>query len=49
MRIAVIGAGIGGLVTAAGLQADGHEVTVFEQREVPSPDGAGLTLFGNAF
>ncbi|MFV0435171.1 MAG: FAD-dependent monooxygenase [Leucobacter sp.] len=49
MRIAVIGAGIGGLVTAAGLQADGHEVTVFEQRRKPSPDGAGLTLFGNAF
>lgn len=49
MRIAVIGAGIGGLVAAAGLQADGHEVTVFEQRQEPSPDGAGLTLFGNAF
>lgn len=49
MRIAVIGAGIGGLVAAAGLQADGHEVTVFEQRREPSPDGAGLTLFGNAF
>ncbi len=49
MRIAVIGAGIGGLVAAAGLQAGGHEVTVFEQRLKPSPDGAGLTLFGNAF
>ncbi|MCR2784066.1 MULTISPECIES: FAD-dependent monooxygenase [unclassified Microbacterium] len=49
MRIAVIGAGIGGLVAAAGLQSDGHEVTVFEQRQKPSPDGAGLTLFSNAF
>lgn len=49
MRIAIIGAGIGGLTAAAGLQADGHEVTVFEQRPEPSPDGAGLTLFGNAF
>ncbi|MFT4231308.1 MAG: FAD-dependent monooxygenase [Leucobacter sp.] len=49
MRIAVIGAGIGGLVAAAGLQADGHNVTVFEQRHEPSADGAGLTLFGNAF
>lgn len=49
MRIAVIGAGIGGLVVAAGLQADGHEVAVLEQRQEPSPDGAGLTLFGNAF
>ncbi|WP_120003587.1 FAD-dependent monooxygenase [Nesterenkonia muleiensis] len=49
MRIAVIGAGIGGLTAAVGLQADGHEITVFEQRPEPSPDGAGLTLFGNAF
>lgn len=49
MRIAVIGAGIGGLVAAAGLQTDGHEVTVFEQRSEPGPDGAGLTLFRNAF
>ncbi len=49
MRIAVIGAGIGGLVAAAGLQRDGHEVAVYEQREDPSPVGAGLTLFGNAF
>jgi 2-polyprenyl-6-methoxyphenol hydroxylase-like FAD-dependent oxidoreductase len=48
MRIAVIGAGIGGLAAAAGLQRDGHEVTVYEQRPAPSPDGAGLTLFGNA-
>ena len=49
MRVAVIGAGIGGLVAAAGLQADGHDATVFEQRREPSPDGAGLTLFGNGF
>ncbi|GAA1316412.1 FAD-dependent monooxygenase [Leucobacter albus] len=49
MRIAVIGAGVGGLVAAAGLQADDHEVTVFERRASPSPDGAGLTLFSNAF
>jgi 2-polyprenyl-6-methoxyphenol hydroxylase-like FAD-dependent oxidoreductase len=49
LRIAVIGAGIGGLVAAAGLQSDGHDVTVYEQRPDPSPSGAGLTLFGNAF
>lgn len=49
MRIAIIGAGISGLTAAAGLQADGHDVAVFEQRSEPSPDGAGLTLFGNAF
>lgn len=49
MRIAVIGAGIAGLVAAAGMQADGHEVTVFERRDEPNPAGAGLTLFNNAF
>lgn len=49
MRIAVIGAGIAGLVAAGGLQRDGHEVTVYEKREHPSADGAGLTLFGNGF
>ncbi|GAA4481064.1 FAD-dependent monooxygenase [Enteractinococcus fodinae] len=49
MRIAVIGAGIAGLVAAASLQRDGHDVTVYEQREEPNADGAGLTLFGNAF
>ena len=47
MRIAVIGAGIAGLVAAYGLQRDGHDVVVFEQRRDPSADGAGLTLFGN--
>lgn len=46
MRIAVIGAGIAGLVSACSLQRDGHEVTVYEQREHPGADGAGLTLCG---
>lgn len=49
MRIAVIGAGIAGLAAGAGLQRGGHEVVIYEQREDPSPIGAGLTLFGNAF
>lgn len=48
MRIAVVGAGIGGLATAAGLQADGHEAVLFEQRGDAGSIGAGLTLFGNA-
>ncbi|MDN6707297.1 FAD-dependent monooxygenase [Corynebacterium glyciniphilum] len=49
MRIAVIDAGIAGLVAAAGLQKAGHEVAVFERRSNSDAVGAGLTLFGNAF
>ncbi|MFT4234631.1 MAG: FAD-dependent monooxygenase [Microbacterium sp.] len=49
MRVAVIGAGIGGLTAACGLGADGHEVVVCERRAEPGAAGAGLTLFGNAF
>ena len=49
MRVAVIGAGIGGLTAACGLAADGHEVVVYEGRDEPGAVGAGLTLFGNAF
>lgn len=49
MRVAVVGAGIGGLVTAAGLRTDGHDVVVYEQREEPGALGSGLTLFSNAF
>ena len=49
MHIAVIGAGVAGLVAACSLQRAGHEVVVYEQRENPNADGAGLTLFGNAF
>lgn len=49
MRIKIIGAGIGGLVSAAALQAYGHEVTIYERRPDAGPTGAGLTLFRNAF
>jgi 2-polyprenyl-6-methoxyphenol hydroxylase-like FAD-dependent oxidoreductase len=49
MKITVIGAGIAGLVAASGLQRDGHDVTVHERRTDITPDGAGLTLFQNAF
>lgn len=49
MRIAVIGAGIGGLTAAAALNSDGHRVVVYERRTEPGSLGAGLTLFDNAF
>ncbi len=49
MRVAVVGAGIGGLVLAAGLQRDGHDVRVHERRADAGALGAGLTLSGNAF
>ena len=45
----MIGAGIGGLTTAAALANDHHDVVVYEQRSEPAAVGAGLTLFGNSF
>ncbi|MDR6868002.1 2-polyprenyl-6-methoxyphenol hydroxylase-like FAD-dependent oxidoreductase [Microbacterium resistens] len=47
MRIAIVGAGIGGLCAAAGLQRSGAEVAVFEQSPGIRPGGSGLTVFGN--
>jgi 2-polyprenyl-6-methoxyphenol hydroxylase-like FAD-dependent oxidoreductase len=49
MRVGIIGAGIGGLVTAAGLQRAGADVTVFERAPRPLDVGSGLSLWGNAF
>ena len=49
MRIAVIGAGIGGLAVAAGLQRAGAEVVVYERAPEIRAVGAGLSLFGNGF
>lgn len=44
VKIAVAGAGIGGL-TAAGLLADlGHDITVFDQFDAPRPVGSGLVI-----
>lgn len=39
----VIGAGIGGLATAAGLSRNGWRVTVFEQAPQLNAVGAGIT------
>ena len=47
MRIAVIGAGIGGLCTAVGLRGAGIEVEVFERSPEHRPSGSGISVFGN--
>ncbi|MGY1601872.1 FAD-dependent monooxygenase [Geodermatophilus sp. SYSU D00815] len=49
MRVAVVGAGIGGLAVAGGLQRAGAEVTVFERAEQLRPSGSGLSLWANGF
>src|SRR5699024_8770902 len=47
MRIAIVGAGIGGLSAAAGLQRAGAEVTVIERASELRAGGSGLSLFAN--
>lgn len=44
MDIALIGAGIAGLATAAFLARDGHQVTLYEQFSQAEPVGAGLLI-----
>ncbi|MEO1314552.1 MAG: NAD(P)/FAD-dependent oxidoreductase, partial [Pseudomonadota bacterium] len=44
LTIAIAGAGIGGLATAALLAQDGHQVTVFDQFAAPAPVGSGLVI-----
>lgn len=46
-RIVVVGAGIAGLATAAGLQRSGHEVTIVEER-VDTSSGTGISIWPNA-
>ncbi|KOX24382.1 hypothetical protein ADK67_18950 [Saccharothrix sp. NRRL B-16348] len=45
--VAVIGAGIGGLVTALALRRQGVRVVVFEQADALTEEGAGLALGAN--
>jgi 2-polyprenyl-6-methoxyphenol hydroxylase-like FAD-dependent oxidoreductase len=47
-RIGIVGAGIGGLATAALLQRAGHAVTVFEQAPRFARVGAGIQMGANA-
>src|SRR5450755_3621952 len=48
LRVAVVGAGIGGLCTAAALIAGGADVAVYDQAQNPEPSGFGLQLAPNA-
>ncbi|AKS45248.1 2-polyprenyl-6-methoxyphenol hydroxylase [Octadecabacter temperatus] len=44
MRIAIIGAGMGGLTAASLLADQGHEITIFDQFDTPKPVGSGLVI-----
>lgn len=44
----MVGAGIGGLITAIALRKGGHEVTVFEQADKLAEVGAGIIVGPNA-
>lgn len=48
MRIAIVGAGIGGLAAAVALQRVGAEVVVFEQASALGEVGAGIQMTPNA-
>ena len=49
MRVAVVGAGLGGLSAACHLVGRGHEVTVVERAEVPGGRAGVLELGGFRF
>src|SRR4051794_20671796 len=47
IRIAVIGAGLGGLTVGAALQQRGYNVTIFEQAPAFARLGAGIAVASN--
>lgn len=47
MKIAIMGAGIGGLTLAIALERQGHHVVVLEKRTQFTPEGAGVVLGPN--
>lgn len=47
MRVGIVGAGIGGLCAAIGLQRTGAEVIVYERADELRPGGSGLSVFAN--
>ena len=48
LQIAIVGAGIGGLIAALALRARGLNVTVFERALSPREAGAGISIQPNA-
>ncbi len=49
MKIAIVGAGIGGLTAAIALRRAGHEIAVHEAAPVLGDVGAGITITPNAW
>ncbi|MBO0826230.1 MAG: FAD-dependent monooxygenase [Streptosporangiales bacterium] len=48
MRVAVVGAGLAGLATAAAFNRTGHDVSVYEQADALRSSGLAINLWSNA-